>query len=44
LFLKLLTENGDVALSVMRELSDKLATSHEQVEQLQAELVTQRGG
>jgi len=43
MFLKLLTENGEVALSVMRELSDKLATSHEQVEKLQAELVTQRG-
>lgn len=37
-FLKLLSENPEVALSVMHELSDKLAKSHEQVEELEAEL------
>jgi len=37
-FVRLLTENPEVALSVMRELSDKLAKSHEQVEELQNEL------
>ena len=35
-FLKLLSENPDVALDVMRQLSDKLLQSHEQVEQMQS--------
>lgn len=37
-FVKTLCENPEVALGVMRELSDKLAKSHQQVELLQAEL------
>lgn len=37
-FLKLLTENAEVALDVMRQLSEKLARSHEQVEELQNNL------
>jgi hypothetical protein len=32
------TENPGVALEVMRQLSDKLARSHKQVETLQSEL------
>lgn len=38
MFLKLLTENSEVALDVMRQLSDKLAKSHQRVEALQNEL------
>jgi len=37
-FIKLVTENPGVALEVMRQLSDKLARSHKQVEALQSEL------
>ncbi len=37
-FLKLITENPEVALDVMHQLSDKLALSHQQVEALQKEL------
>ncbi len=37
-FLKLVSENGDIALDVMRQLSDKLARSHAQVEALQSRL------
>lgn len=37
-FLKLVSENGDIALDVMRQLSDKLARSHAQVEGLQSRL------
>jgi CRP/FNR family cyclic AMP-dependent transcriptional regulator len=37
-FIKLVTENPGVALEVMRQLSDKLARSHKQVETLQSEL------
>ena len=37
-FVKVLSENPEVALSVMRELSDKLARSHGEVERLQAEV------
>jgi CRP/FNR family cyclic AMP-dependent transcriptional regulator len=38
MFLKLLSENSDMALDVMRQLSYKLAKSHRQVERLQQEL------
>ena len=38
MFLKLVTENPGVALEVMRQLSDKLARSHKQVEALQSGL------
>ncbi|MFT5549340.1 MAG: CRP/FNR family cyclic AMP-dependent transcriptional regulator [Candidatus Azotimanducaceae bacterium] len=38
MFLKLLTENSEMALDVMRQLSNKLAKSHEHVEVLQQEL------
>jgi len=38
MFLKLLTENPEIALDVMRQLSDKLAKSHQRVEALQKEL------
>lgn len=41
MFLKLLTENSDMALDVMRQLSDKLAKSHERVEMLQQQLNNQ---
>lgn len=41
MFLKLLSENSDVALDVMRQLSDKLAKSHRHVEWLQQELRSQ---
>lgn len=37
-FVKIVIENPAVALGVMRELSDKLARSHERVEQLEAQL------
>jgi len=37
-FLKLVTENPDVALDLMHQLSDKLALSHQQVEALQSKL------
>ncbi len=37
-FLKLVTENPEVALDLMHQLSDKLALSHQQVEALQSEL------
>ena len=36
-FIKLVTENPGVALEVMRQLSDKLARSHKQVETFQSE-------
>jgi len=38
MFLTLLCENADLALDVMRQLSDKLAKSHQQVEALQQQL------
>lgn len=38
MFLRLLSENSDMALDVMRQLSDKLAKSHRQVELLQQDL------
>ncbi len=38
MFLKLLSENVDLALDVMRQLSGKLAASHKQVTQLQNQL------
>lgn len=38
MFLDLLAENPSVALDVMRQLSDKLALSHRQYEQLQQSL------
>ncbi len=38
MFLKLLSENATLALDVMRQLSDKLAKSHHQVETLQKSL------
>jgi CRP-like cAMP-binding protein len=41
MFLKLLTENSAMALDVMRQLSDKLAKSHQRVEILQQELSRQ---
>ena len=41
MFLKLLSENSDLALDVMRQLSDKLAKSHHQVEDLQQQLEQQ---
>jgi CRP/FNR family cyclic AMP-dependent transcriptional regulator len=41
MFLKLLSENSAVALDVMRQLSDKLAKSHQHVEMLQQELSSQ---
>ena len=41
IFLKLLCENSGVALDVMRQLSDKLAKSHHQVEVLQQQLERQ---
>jgi CRP-like cAMP-binding protein len=38
MFLKLVTENPEVALDVMRQLSDKLTRTHRQVEALESEL------
>ncbi len=38
MFLKLLAENSEVALDVMRQLSQKLARSHHQFEELQSKL------
>jgi CRP-like cAMP-binding protein len=38
MFLKLVTENPEVALEVMRQLSDKLTVTHRQVEALESEL------
>ena len=38
MFLRLLSENADLALDVMRQLSDKLAKSHRQVEELQKQV------
>ena len=38
MFLRLLAENSELALDVMRQLSDKLAKSHSHVEQLQRQL------
>ncbi len=38
MFLRLLSENSDLALDVMRQLSDKLARSHLKVEVLQKRL------
>lgn len=38
MFLKLLAENSEVALDVMRQLSEKLVRSHHQVEELKGEL------
>ena len=38
MFLKLLAENSEVALDVMRQLSRKLARSHHQFEELQGRL------
>ena len=44
MFLRLLSENADMALDVMRQLSDKLAKSHSLVEVLQQRLSQQAGG
>ncbi len=41
MFLKLLSENADMALDVMRQLSFKLARSHQHVESLQQALGSQ---
>lgn len=41
MFLKLLSENADMALDVMRQLSYKLAKSHQHVESLQQALGSQ---
>ncbi len=38
MFLKLISENSDMALDVMRQLSAKLAASHDMVSQLQRQL------
>jgi len=38
MFLKLISENSDVSLDVMRQLSAKLAMSHHQVGELQSQL------
>jgi CRP-like cAMP-binding protein len=38
MFLKLLAENSEMALDVMRQLSEKLARSHHKFEELQSEL------
>ena len=38
MFLKLLAENPEVALDVMRQLSDKLVRSHEQFIEMQKRL------
>ncbi|MDH3314657.1 MAG: cyclic nucleotide-binding domain-containing protein [Gammaproteobacteria bacterium] len=38
IFLKLLAENSEVALDVMRQLSEKLILSHHQVEELKGEV------
>ena len=38
MFLKLISENSDVSLDVMRQLSSKLAMSHNQVGELQLQL------
>ena len=43
-FIKLLTDNPDVALDVMRQLSDKLAASHRQYEEVQAQLMELESG
>lgn len=43
-FLKLLRENPDVALDVMRQLSEKLALSHRRYEMVQAELARYESG
>lgn len=37
-FMKLLSENSDVALDVIRQLSEKLAKAHRQFEELQVQL------
>ncbi len=44
MFLDLLAENPEIALDVMRQLSEKLAKSHKQFEQAQAELHGLRQG
>lgn len=41
MFLKLLSENSEMALDVMRQLSSKLAKSHEMVGKLQGQLAGQ---
>jgi CRP-like cAMP-binding protein len=41
MFLRLLFENPELALDVMRQLSDKLAKSHHQVKELQQQLEQQ---
>ena len=38
-FIKLLRDNPDVALDVLRQLSDKLARSHKQFEDMQSQLL-----
>ena len=38
MFLKLISENSDVSLDVMRQLSSKLAKSHQQASELQLQL------
>lgn len=38
-FIKLLTDNPDVSLDVMRQLSEKLAHSHRQFEEMQSRLL-----
>jgi len=44
MFLELLAENPDVALDVMRQLSEKLARAHKLFEQLQGERARERSG
>ncbi|MEH6473328.1 MAG: Crp/Fnr family transcriptional regulator [Halopseudomonas sp.] len=44
MFVQLLTSNSDVALDVMRQLSDKLAQAHEANNQLQQQLMTLSAG
>ncbi len=44
LFMQLIMESPGLALKVLRQLSQKLADSHEQVEQLRQELITAKLG
>lgn len=44
MFVQLLTSNSDVALDVMRQLSDKLAQAHESNSQMQQQLQTLAAG
>ena len=44
MFLRLLAENSEVALDVMRQLSRKLARTHRQYEELRRELQRREAG